>query len=244
MLFKKIKLPRKISPCPIHEAAIEMLFKPRVIDDAVFGMIYGLFQDKYTRVEKLPASQIPEDAINSDSPLAYEPHYRLFNEKFLLQIGPRIISLVNKNDYCGWDNFSKEIKSVFQKLNKSDIINKVERFGMRYVDYFKFDIFDKINIDITGGDKKLKCKRKYIKSDFVDQGTNITLHIANNLKIDDFYDNASVVDLDLAPSRIPKDPVEFFKGFGARLDQLHEQNKCVFFNLIKPEFLKELNPEY
>lgn len=49
-----MELPKKIDPCPIVDAIIEIRFSTNIHPSAVFGVIYNEFKDKYPTVEKLP----------------------------------------------------------------------------------------------------------------------------------------------------------------------------------------------
>jgi uncharacterized protein (TIGR04255 family) len=90
-----VRFPTKISPCPIIESIVEIRFKTKLIPDAVFGVLYNAFKEDYPGLIKLPILQLPAPVRDSDPNLIFQPHYRLSCKDFLLQIGPRVISLSN-----------------------------------------------------------------------------------------------------------------------------------------------------
>ena len=53
------KLPIKISPCPIIEAAVELKFSSDLPKGAVFGVLYNSLKDRFGNVEQLPTSMLP-----------------------------------------------------------------------------------------------------------------------------------------------------------------------------------------
>lgn len=59
--------PKKISPCPIVEASVEIRFTSEVLPDAIFGIIYQAFKDEFSsKPEKLPILQLPEQIRSMD----------------------------------------------------------------------------------------------------------------------------------------------------------------------------------
>ena len=91
-----MKLPKLIDPCPIIEAIIEIRFESKLISDAIFGVIYNSVKETFPKTENLPILQIPENIRINDPNLKYNPYYSLLNNNFILQIGPKVVSLINK----------------------------------------------------------------------------------------------------------------------------------------------------
>jgi len=72
----------------------------------------------------------------------------------LLQIGPKVFSIVNIGEYCGWDLFYENILKAFGTISKLNIVERVMRFGLRYVNVFeKFDIFKQSDFKAVLKDK-------------------------------------------------------------------------------------------
>ena len=83
-----MKLPKKITPCPIVEAIVEVRFESDIPEDAIFGVIYSKFKEEYSDLEKTALLQLPEQIRSKDPSLKFKPYYKLRNENFILQIGP------------------------------------------------------------------------------------------------------------------------------------------------------------
>jgi uncharacterized protein (TIGR04255 family) len=69
-----IQLPKKISPCPITEAIVELRFESDIPNDAVFGIVYQDFKTDYPVLEDLPILQLPESIRKQDKALHYKPY--------------------------------------------------------------------------------------------------------------------------------------------------------------------------
>ena len=143
-----MKLPKKIDPCPIVEAIVEIRFDSVIVSDAIFGLIYNSFKDSYPTTEKLGILQIPEAIRSSDQELSFKPHYKLLNDDFIFQVGPKVLSIVSTKEYVGWGKFIEEILRSFKIVKDLAIIDKVKRIGLRYINFFDFDIFEKINLNM------------------------------------------------------------------------------------------------
>jgi len=237
-------LPKKIRPCPIIEAIAELKFASAVLQDAIFGIIYQAFKDDFPgKVERLPILQLPEPLRSTDPNLKYQPYYRLIAGDLLFQIGPNVASINNVKNYLGWDIFSKKITETFSKLENLKIIKAIDRLAIRYINLFKLDIFDNINLGIVINGEPLKALQTTLRTEIQrDDFINI-LQIANNANanIQNQVINGSVIDIET----VYKDsPNTLFKEMDNILGKAHLIEKRLFFSLLKEEFLKTLNPEY
>jgi uncharacterized protein (TIGR04255 family) len=236
--------PKKISPCPIVEAIVELRFSSAVLPEAVFGIIYQEFGKDFSgKVEKLPILQLPEQIRTIDPNLMYQPHYKLVAGNLLFQIGPRVISLSNFKEYMGWENFARKLKEVFLRLQRLQVVKAVERLGIRYINLFKADVFNNINLRILMNGEPLRTLRTTLKTEIEDDGFTSILQIANaaTVKVQGQAIAGSVIDIDVARQVSETD---FFGNMESILEKGHYIEKKLFFSLLKEEFLSTLNPEY
>lgn len=237
-------LPKKISPCPIVEAIVELRFSSAVLPDAIFGIIYQVFKDEFPgEPERLPILQLPEPIRSIDPALQYQPYYKLIGGNLIFQIGPRVTSLSNVKDYTGWETFSGRIKDAFSKVEKLKIIKSVERLGIRYINFFKLDIFDNINLRILMNDNRLNTLQTALKAEIQDDNFINILQIANKAQatIQNEVITGSVIDIDTVSKDIGE---TFFGEMENLLEKGHNIEKKLFFSLLKKEFLSTLNPEF
>jgi len=238
-----MKIPKRISPCPIVEVIVEIRFEPKIPPDAIFGLVYNSLKGEYPQVKKLPILEIP-DVIRSNEPgLKFKPYNQLLNENFIAQIGPRVFSLSNRKEYVGWSEFYGRITSSFSKLAELDMMSNVARLGIRYINFFRFDIFEKINLEILMNRKALPSTQTVVRAELKDGNFKNVLHIANKAEvtIDGKRNRGSIIDIDtVLEQRMP----DFFGKMQGILQEGHEKEKRLFFSLLKTEYLETLNPEY
>ncbi len=235
------KLPKKINPCPISEAIVELRFDSQFPADAVFGVLYNEFKNDYPNVQELPILQLPELVRKQDPLLKFKPYYRLSSDdQFMFQVGARVISLTNRDPYSGWDTFSKRIKDLIKRVNKLNITNAYIRVGIRYINVFNDDILKKISLSLKIGDECMAKLDTYIRLEIPTESFANTLQITNNVQINRAGSvvKGSLVDIDTYVESPQGDVMSM-------IDKGHLEEKRLFFTLLKEEFVKEeLNAEY
>ncbi len=239
------KLPRKISPCPIVEAVVELRFDSNIPSDAIFGIIYNEIRTEFPKVEKLPILQVPEAIRSKDPNLIYQAHYALRQDKFIFKIGPKVLTFSNINKYMGWEILFPKVVAIIRKINETKVIENAERIGIRYVNLFKSSILEKIHLDI-----------KLIGEDVVEGTTNLRteltdgdylkiINIGNNIKVTskDYNGSGSLIDIDCI-YEFSQSESDYFNEYEKVINEGHEIEKRTFFSLLKDDFLAEFNPEY
>lgn len=238
-----MKIPKKINPCPIIEAIVEIRFNSDMPSDAIFGVIYSEFKNEYPKFENLPILQLPETVRMKDLNLKFQPHYKLIHDNYILQIGPNVISVVNTNDYVGWDNFATKIKETIQRVHKLGVIKKFIRLGIRYINFFELDIYENINLKILLSNNPFNSEQLTFRSTIKSGNFLINLQILNNgnISVKKVAKVGSIIDID---TYIQSESTINFENIAELLEEGHNEEKQLFFNLLKNDFLKNLYPEY
>ncbi|MBU1221974.1 TIGR04255 family protein [Myxococcota bacterium] len=241
-----MKIPIKISPDPIIDAVTELRFSSALPQDAVFGVIFKEVKEDFEKFEKLPICQIPEEITNKDPNLKYSPHYQAISGDFKLNIGPRVISLANINEYSGWvSGFFPKIQRLIGQLKSSGVVTNFHRLGLRYIDFFNEDIFNSLNLAITyNGDAIQSLEKQFTTLLAKKHGIVVRIQVANNVRInrkDKPQEIGSVIDADVF--------YEPQNGFGfedvvGMIDKCHDVANETFFSLLKEEYILSRNPRY
>jgi len=235
------ELPCSISPCPIIEAIFEVRFESSLPDDAIFGIVYNQFKDEFQQVEQLPVLQLPAAIRNQDTNLKFTPYYKIKKDNFIIQIGPRVFSLANLKDYCGWDKFSKKIHDTYNKLSELKLIDKHYRIALRYINVFPdINIFKKSNLKILLNDGQLNDNKINFSSEFPYEYGSSDLKLINHAEvaIENQVIKGSIIDIDTNVE------IDKFGNFQDAMECAHHTEKTLFFNLLENEFLSSLNPVY
>jgi uncharacterized protein (TIGR04255 family) len=196
-------------------------------------------QNDFQKVETLPILQLPDVVRTSDPNLKYRPYYKISNENFVIQIGPDVISISSFPKYLGWELFSKIIFDVLSKIESVGIINVIERIGIRYINFFETNIFEKVNLKVCIGKDDILYKNTIVRTEIEQGEFSSTLQVANNAIINGKL--GSIIDID---TFVTKNLDTFFSKKTELINAGHLKEKELFYSLLKPEFLNTLNPTY
>ena len=242
-----MKLPDKIKKCPITESVFEIRYTSEMPVDAIFGILYAAIKDIFTKdPTPLPILQLPEKIRVQDPNFKYQPCHKLEKDNFILSIGPRVLTFSNQSPYTGWNEWSKFFYEVISNIQKSKVINKIERLGLRYINFFEGNIFEKTKIEIKIDKNILKEESTNLRTEIIQNDIVQILNIGNsvNIKCGNSSKIGSIIDIDCLYNF--KDPFDFTNGQSYRdiIEKLHAKEKELFFTLLKEAFLKELIPIY
>lgn len=237
--MNKMRLPKAITPCPIVEALVEIRFTTKIHPSAIFGMIYNVLQVDFPKVESLPILQLPEVVRANDPNFKFKPHYRVSSQSFVTQIGPDVLTISSSPDYSGWGDFSKQIFSILNRVEKIGIVDSVTRFGIRYINFFNNDIFNDIDLKITIGKDDIAYNNTIIRTEIEQVPYSSTLQVANNANHNGRL--GSIIDID---THTESNLVDFFKNKESLIAGAHAKEKELFYSMLKDSFLETLNPIY
>lgn len=244
-LIPKIdRLPTRIKPCPIVEAAVEMRFVSNEPWRNMPGLLAPRLRGRYPQDSELPLAGMPEAVRLQDPNLAFQPLVQYESPKFLFRFGPRAATLITRpNQYPGWQLFRDELHWLWSQMADAQFVREGERLGMRYVDFFKEDIFLKLILNISVDDKAIRGVEQTYSVVVPDGDATARLVLANAalLRTGQEARKGSVLDLDVWRRLTSED---FFAEARTHIERLHDINKRLFFGLLKPDFLATLNPEY
>lgn len=233
------KLPKLIELCPIVDAIMEIRFKTQTHSNAVFGIIYSKLSTEFKNVENLPILQIPEPIRNSDPSLKSQPLYKIFDDEFVIQIGPEVLSISSYPTYVGWKRFSNKINSILDKIEELKIITQVDRLGIRYINFFEQNIFNKINLNINLSGKEFNDEISTFRTQVTTGKFISTLQISNDATSND--KRGSIIDIDCHKTTGLQD---FFRNKKELINEGHLKEKELFFSILSDDFLNELKPKY
>ena len=239
-----MKRPTKITPDPIIDAVVELRYESDVPPDAIFGMLFAQVKSKYPNFNKLPITTIPEDIRTNDPTFQFSPYHQSQSGPFKLNVGPRVISLSNTGKYVGWkENYFPEISELLERVQDAGIVKKFLRLGVRYVDFFESDIYENTNLSIELNEAPLESLQTTFSGVFKTTNFLTKVQVVNNVNatVRGTKKSGSVIDTD---TYFEPQGKFGFEGLNNLIDNAHEESVSFFFNLLKPEFLKTLNPEY
>jgi uncharacterized protein (TIGR04255 family) len=241
-----VKLPIKISPCPLVETVAEIRFEPEVPGQAVFGLAYQSLRKSFPQVVTLPTASLPEPAVEQNPALKYQPHYRLDAERFSVMIGPRTIAVATRGDYPGWATVFPKFAETLHEVLATGLARRVERFGLRFINFFDGNVLPNLHLTISLSGTPIIGSETFFKT-VLDLGeVRAVLQVGKDLMLQVPFKPVgigSIVDIDCFVP-FPPSPKFLDEEVSRFLEVAHNREKETFFSLLREEFLQQFNPEY
>lgn len=242
-----IRIPSKISPDPIFEATFEIRFETLFPYQAIVGIIFAAlhhseFGDK---IENLPITNLPVHIWQMDPNLTYQPHVRISKNNYIVQIGPRMISLSAGKPYPGWKDFYSKINLLLDSLSKTKVMSRIERIGLRYINFFTFNIAEQVKVKLKFDDIEITENAPFsLKFEIIDDDQKLK-HVIHYSSQASFNDNPSLngwlIDIDT----IVLDEIIVENKIGELAEKVHTAEKEIFFKKILTEsFIESLDPKF
>jgi uncharacterized protein (TIGR04255 family) len=242
-MFEDVKIPKKIES-PIQEAVFEIRYLCPCPGEALYGLLFDIFKDfPNEEGHALPILQIPQQIKLIDPNLKYQPYYRALKDGYAFAIGPRSIIFSALKPYRSWTEWKSFFSPILDTIKKKEIIRSVERIGLRTLDLFDGNIFDKINAKLTIADKIIDSSPTSFFTE-LDQGpVHVLLNLGNAANVNGQATRNSLIDIDCI-CQFNCDANVFFSSYQEKLEKAHSVNKQFFFGLMKEELVSTLKPEY
>lgn len=240
------KIPIKIDPCPIDRAFFEVRFVSDVASE-IPGMIYSRIREDYEKMPRSPVAQIPEELRDRDPNLRFLPTDNYQSESFVLGLGNHSANLSTHSfRYPGWSGFLPEIQNILEILLNAGILREVERFGLRYVNFFPNEnVWPRLKLKVTLDGSSLPDGNLYLRNQIREKGlesmTQVGYPAYRSEGAAGQPGSGTVIDVDVSTQEVT---LEASSGWHEIVKSLHDLEKRSFFALLSQEFLESLNPHY
>jgi uncharacterized protein (TIGR04255 family) len=245
-----MKLPQKLAKQPLVEAIFEMRFKSQAAVSSILpGFLFTKLAGKKS-IERLPAAELPQQMRNIDPNLQYAPLVRIHWDAFMILIGDRSVGLACKFPYLGWSAFKPAILNLVELIKEASVIESVERMGLKYTNVIPSELGDVSAL--------VKFELKVGKHNAAKDNFQIRVEVPK----DDLLQIVQIIALATAtfPDRTSRSGVnldidtvamtanipfpEFADKLPDRIEAAHRACKVMFFDCLKPETIKKLEPSY
>ncbi len=243
------QIPKRLKKEPLLEAIWELRFSSdrESITELLPGLIYQAIGTIYPKVERLPAANLPPPVLQQDPALRYTPTIRMVGDPYSILIGEHVVTLSCRRPYKGWEEFKSKILELVKMLKDTQLLNKPERFSLKYIDIISFDntiTLEPLDVDLKIGSHELTSRPVHLRTEVSEDEFLHIIQIASpaEVKLTSGELFAGVlVDIDTIFQPSTKD---FWSGFDDLLGKAHELSKNWFFNILKDVTIERLEPEY
>lgn len=184
----------------VEECVFDMNFESTAMAENFLSIIAKM--DDFEDIIKLPLHQLPEAMRKNDPNLKFQPMYEIrskTNIDYKIMLGDNLIglSLISADRYTSWKNsFFLKVQELFSMIIESGKINKINRIGLRYVDFFEGEnVFQtgKIGVNINGNKKN--DKKMFLRIEDNIDGISYIKTITNNTQYKTYATPGSIIDI-------------------------------------------------
>ncbi len=235
-----MKIPKKIDD-RLKNSIVQIHFESNIPS----GTILGYFHDIFSKEVQFMSSRTP--VISNGKVIGIEettPIIVTNDKNFTILIQDNIITFDLVDGYKGWNTYIENIKKYMFPIFESNIINKVNQIGVRYISNFdEIIIFEHINANIHLDFIKTEIKGQ-ARFEFSMHNNIVLLNLISGSNIISSNSESpklgSIIDIDV----IQKPNINSIDELIKIADEIHEVEKNIFFSLLKDSFLSTLNPIY
>jgi uncharacterized protein (TIGR04255 family) len=244
------RIPVRLKKEPLIEAVWEIRFTSTktAVADLLPGILFEALPNKYPDIVRLPTADIPALIVEQDARLKYSPKIRLEGRNQAVQIGEHVLSLSCRRPYSGWNTFSADIRTVMNIVRNTKLIDRLERFSLKYIDLIELDhppSLSCLNLELKIGVYEINTRPVKLRTD-IEEGELIhIIQIASPAEASIPGEPGRVVGvlLDIDSIR-PMKENESWTDVDSHLDEVHLSSKKMFFDLLTPKTIDDLKPEY
>jgi uncharacterized protein (TIGR04255 family) len=235
-----MKIPRKIDD-RLKNSIVQIHFESNLPSGAIFGYFHGIFNEE---VQFMP-SKTP--IISNGKIIGIEettPIIVTNDKNFTILIQDNTITFDLVDGYKGWEIYIENIKKYITPIFESNIINKVNQLGVRYISNFdEVMIYEHINANINLEFVKTEIKGQSRFEFSINNNIVILNLISGSILVNPNNESpklGSIIDIDV----IQKPNLSSIEELVKTVNEIHEVEKSIFFSLLKGSFLSTLNPIY
>jgi len=245
------QLPTKLAKEPLIAVLFEVRFSAKY---PASTLLPGVFYDQFPSppvFERLPIAQLPANIVDLTPELRYAPSISMLMDGYAYQIGDRSILVSCEMPYKGWTSFRKAIDRAIGILRDSKIVDRVERFSLKYVDLLEIESLTeqhqaaKLKIELFG--EVLHNEIFHLR---VEKKIKSILHViqvaagASVANADGTKRAGLILETDSIILVEESELVKFWDSFDQSLEVLHHENKTMFINSLNSATLSDLGPVY
>jgi uncharacterized protein (TIGR04255 family) len=250
--MSSVRLPIQLKSQPIIDVVFELRVPAtsQLLAAVVPGALAVQFKDQSPKIERLPASMVPDAFRSADPNLAFQGLVKVTVGKFNYVVGDQSVAIGCGAPYPGWGVFKEKIVEFLGLLNGLGAISNLSRHSLKYIDFLVGDdlvaLRKLVAMEMTFGSKRISS-----------ESTNIQIQSSENgfVKLLSFVAPAQVH----FPGQVPKSGLimdidlvrqedttleHLLSSNGSALDQIHQESKATFFDLLTPHALDVLGATY
>lgn len=250
--MSSMRLPKQLKSQPI----IDVVFEVRVpatsqlLAAVVPGALAVKFKDKSPKIERLPASMVPDAFRSADPNLAFQGLVRVAVDGFHYVVSDQSVAIGCSAPYPGWTIFKNKIVEFLELVSSLGAISNLSRHSLKYIDFFPGNdlaaLRKLVAVEMTFGSKKISSENTNVQVQSTENGFIKLVSVLAPAQVHvpgQTASNGLIIDIDLVRDGETSLP-DLLSSDGSALDQIHQESKATFFDLLTPHALEVLGALY
>ncbi|MBI2803127.1 MAG: TIGR04255 family protein [Gammaproteobacteria bacterium] len=243
-------IPIRLAAPPIVEAVWELRFESESDSpvDLLPGILFERVGERYNQIQRLPAADLPVQALQLDPNLRHAPTARLASGSYSIQVGRNVLALSCYAPYPGWKAFKSEIRSIAEIVRTTSVVGRAERFSLKYVNILpteKLPTMSPLDIELRINGHDLTQAPTHVRTELREQDCLVVVQVGSPAQVQYPGERASVdgilIDID-AIWNAQGD--SFWETFEDRLESVRDIGRKLFFRVLTAATIESLGPEY
>jgi uncharacterized protein (TIGR04255 family) len=160
-------------------------------------------------------------------------------------LGPHNVAL-STQPYENWAAAEPMLVDLITKFDKVHLFDKIERVGLRYVNFFEgVNVIESSTLTVAIAKQSIASDSITLRSERQNGNFKVVTQVANNATVEGPPKRlGSIIDLDIIAEKVDvkredlsRSLMQIFANANALADE-------AFFSLLKPEFMQQFEPEY
>lgn len=244
-----MQIPKKISPDQIKNSIVEIKYTTGIPFEILLGNIFDALDDTFKYTNR-PAPFGNNQIIDGSFQIGLGGQNLFYTDTLKLELRPNSLIFNCLSHYAGWSNYMAEIKKALSQIMKIKKIDSIFRIGLRYInEYPDMDIQNCTKFNFTFGIPAIQSETYQFRTEFILDNYKVILNLQNKTPLINPPSNGvisgikqiSIVDIDVIAENLAITALDMLF---AEIENIHNKEKEIFFNIIKEEYLQTLNAIY
>lgn len=232
----------KIDPHNLRDTLVELRYEGMYDFTLLKGMLFQAFEDDLVSLNPVANVKIQlrgqgEIKLNGFEGLDFrrdEVKITFTDERILFNTLAK---------YPGWETYFALIESVIDRLKDRQLIRHVRQVGLRYIsDHRHYRITDIAKVNWTLETRFGSLTQGTLRQQYRHDGDTVTVTLADSAVLDANASSVAVMDIDVTHQFEPH-ATDLISVMDT-IERLHSVQKMYFEDLIRPDYLTSLNPQY
>ena len=250
-----VNTPLVIHPDNLKDTIVELRYDGGIPFEILLGFVYRALDSSYFFTNRPPiTNQAKRTVLTGDTVQIELPQGQkiFFNDKIKLELRPNSFVFNCLDKYIGWKEYYAEIERALSQILQVEEIQNIKRIGIRYISEYVNENIDSITqFNFAFGIPEIKSNTYLFRTEFEWlTKERVILNLKHNApsivpkdnnSFEQSSENVYVIDVDVISDNLN---LLGISDILAEINRVHEIEKKIFFTVLKPEYLKILNPVY